>query len=213
MIALTGRYSGSSETIMESDLNRLRGASGVDAFVAAMERQVVDTLSEDYWSITLPNELTTTGARSPYVLAYYASLNLVGARVLFSKLRVSELFDPALKSTRAALERHHLFPKAFLRARGIDATVEVNQVANLALVEWPDNADISDRDPVEYWPAMCQRFLSTQGGTAADLERMSRWHALPPNWPEMSYVDFLDARRRRMATVVRDGYETLLASG
>jgi len=212
MIALTGRYSGSSETIMESDLNRLRGVSGADAFTSAVDRQVQDTLTDDFWSIGLPNELTTTGARSPYLLAYHAALNLLGARILFSKLRVSELFDPALKSTRAALERHHLYPKAFLRDQGIESTVEVNQVANLAFVEWPDNADISDRDPTEYWPAMCNRYLTTQGATSAELDAMVRWHALPSDWTAMEYLDFLNARRRLMARVVREGFESLLAS-
>jgi hypothetical protein len=210
MTSLTGRYSGSSETVMEADLARLRGLSAPDEFDAVLREQVKSTLTDDFWSITLPNDLVTAGARSPYVLSYYASLSLLNARVLFSKLRVSELFDPALKSTRAALERHHLFPKNYLNRIGVKALVDQNQVANLALVEWPDNSDISDDPPYKYWPPMAERYLSTSG-SADDLAQMCRWHALPDGWEHMNYPDFLQARRRAMAQIIREGFEQLAA--
>ena len=208
MTALTGRYSGSSETVMEADLARLRAATSAAEFHSTLSSQIESALTDDYWSITLPNDLATAGARSPYVLAYYAALSLVGARVLFSKLRVSELFDPALKSTRAAVERHHLFPVAYLKRNGFPASVDINQVANLALVEWPDNSDISDSPPDEYWPGMAERFLQ-DNGTSNELEEMRRWHALPDSWESMAYPDFLAARRRGMAAVIRDGFKRL----
>lgn len=209
MTALTGRYSGSSETVMEADLARLRTATSAEEFGAILTNQITSTLTDDYWTITLPSDLTTAGARSPYVLAYYAALSLLSARVLFSKLRVPELFDPALKSTRAAIERHHLFPKAYLKGTGVTATVDINQVANLALVEWPDNADISDKAPADYWPGMAQRFIEGNG-TSAELHEMCYWHALPDGWETMGYPEFLAARRRSMASIIRAGYERLV---
>jgi len=210
MTALTGRYSGSSETVMEADLARLRSATSAEAFGSILTSQITSTLTDDYWRITLPNDLTTAGARSPYVLAYYAALSLLNARVLFSKLRVPELFDPALKSTRAAVERHHLFPKNYLKGIGISAAVDINQVANLALVEWPDNADISDDAPADYWPGMVDRFVADKNGTSAELDEMRYWHALPDGWEKMGYQDFLGARRRAMAGIIRAGYEHLV---
>ena len=95
MNALTARYSGSSETVMEADLNRLRDLKSLDEFASLVNQQVDDTLGEDYWNITLPNDLATAGARSPYLFAYQAALNLLGARALFSQDSVAALLAPA----------------------------------------------------------------------------------------------------------------------
>lgn len=210
MNSLAGRYSLSPETTMEADLARLRPIDTAEGFVDLIEQQVRDTLTEDFWTIALPNALNTTGARSPYLLGYYAALNLLDARVLFSKLHTRELFDPALKMKRSAMERHHLFPKAYLRRSGIDANQDINQIANLALVEWPDNADISDDEPAAYWPRMTSRFTQPDiGGSETELAHMERWHALPEGWQHLPYGEFLTARRKRMADIIRQGFNRL----
>jgi Putative DNA-binding domain len=126
--------------------------------------------------------------------------------VLFSKMRVAELFDPALKTKRAAVERHHLFPRAHLKALGIESLKDVNQIANFALMEWPDNTAISGTSPETYWPKYAPRH------TDAELDQMRRWHALPAGWESMAYEDFLPARRRLMAQVIRDGFNRLKMS-
>ena len=38
---------------------------------------------------------------------------------------------------------------------------------------------------------------------------MCRFHALPDGWENMEYPDFLSQRRKLMADVIRQGYETL----
>ena len=111
-------------------------------------------------------------------------------------------------ATRAAVERHHLFPVNYLKNNGFPASVDINQVANLALVEWPDNSDISDKAPADYWPWMADRFLVDKG-TSAELEPMRWWHGLPVGWETMPYPAFLAARRRAMAAVIRAGFEQL----
>jgi hypothetical protein len=205
MVAVTGRYTDSPETRMEQDLVLLRGTKMSADFLEALDRVVRDAFTEDYWGITLPNELATSAARSPALFAYYAALSLLDARVLFSNLRVSELLDPASRAKRTALERHHLFPKAHLAREGIAAQIETNQIANYALVEWPDNADISDESPAEYFP----RFASRYKDRPAELEQMLRWHALPEDWHEMRYNTFLRARQKLMAGIIRDGFARL----
>jgi hypothetical protein len=107
MTALTGRYTNSPETIMEQDLARLRDIKDATGFIAFLDCIISDTLTEDYWNITLPNELATSLPRSPSLFAYYAAMNLLDARVLFSKMKVSELLDPAMKARKSAIERHH----------------------------------------------------------------------------------------------------------
>lgn len=203
MTSLTARYSSSPESTMEQDLARLRDVKDAVGFVAALDRVVNDILTEDFWSITLPNELATSSARTPSLFAYYAALNLLNAQVLFSKNNVSTLLDPAIKAKRAAAERHHLFPKAYLERTGVPDRREINQIANYALVEWDINTEISDKPPTEYFPIQRARV------SAADFEQMRYWHALPDGWENMAYAEFLEARRKAIATVIRDGFATL----
>jgi hypothetical protein len=203
MAALTGRYSSSPESQIESDLARLRGMSAPDDFARVLDDVVDSTLTMDFWRITLPNALATSAARSPSLYGYYAALNLLDARVLLSRMRVNELFDPALKAKRAAMERHHLFPRGYLKSQGVEAQTEVNQIANYALVEWPKNTAISDEAPAVYWPSFTQTF------DTGELEQMHFWHALPEHWHTMEYQDFLTARRRMIAGVIRAGYMRL----
>jgi len=203
MTSMTARYSSSPETSMEADLARLRGVRDGKGFAETLEQIIGDTLTQDYWNINLPNDLATASARSPSLFAYYAALNLLGARVLFSKMKVSELLDPALRGKKSAIERHHLFPKNYLRKQEITEVRDTNQIANFALVEWADNIDISDVSPAEYFPKYASRL------DRSELEEMSYWHALPEGWETMGYEDFLAARRKAMASVIRDGFGKL----
>jgi hypothetical protein len=202
MTSLTGRYTNSPESVMEQDLARLRDVADADGFVALLDGIISETLTGDYWAITLPGGLATSAAYSPALFAYYAALNILDARVLFSTLRVSELLDPATKGKKAAIERHHLFPRAYLKALGITGAKQ-NRIANLALVEWPDNVKISDQAPSAYWPEMAARF------TPKDLEPMLYWHGITAGWDSMDYEQFLATRQRALARVIKDGFMRL----
>ena len=203
MSSLTARYSSSPETTMEADLARLRSIKNGDDFIRILDQIIFDTLTEDFWNITLPNSLATSSARSPSLFAYYAALNLLDAQVLFSQMKVSKLIDPALKAKKSAVERHHLFPKNYLKKLDITELRDTNQIANYALVEWTDNIDISDEAPSKYLPRYLERF-----GEHA-RKQMYYWHALPEGWENMEYEDFLISRRKAIANVIRDGFDRL----
>ena len=206
MSSLTARYSSSPESKMEFDLARFRSVRDADAFLAVLSKLCDEALTDDYWDITLPGELATASPRSPALFTYFASLNLLDARVLFSKLKVSELMDPATKANRSAIERHHLFPKKHLKETGVTEQREMNQNANLALVEWADNHDIDKDAPEKYLPIYKAKL------SAAELEKMYFWHALPDGWEKMPYQTFLERRREKMASVIKKGYEAILGS-
>lgn len=206
MTSLTGRYTSSPESAMESDLARLRDLQSGAEFVAMLDRVCDESLTRDFWEINLPNDLATSAARSPSLYAYFAALNLLDSRVLFSQMKVSELLDPALQPKKQPLERHHLFPRAYLGRLGITDIAKVNQIANYALVEWPDNIEISDRPPSEYFPQMAD------GLTPAELGDMRFWHALPEGWQDLHYDEFLTQRRQAIAKVIRVGYDRLRAA-
>ena len=203
MSSLTGRYTGSPETILEADLRRLEESENAEDFVKILDHVIDTQLTSDYWRVTLPDLLESSAAWSPYLFGYYASLNLLDAKALFSNMKINELFDPGMKGTKSPVERHHLFPKAYLSSIGITGTTRTNQIANFAFVEWADNIQISDRKPEEYFPEYFSK-LSAEERTQAAF-----WHALPDGWEHMEYFDFLRARRVMIADVVRSGFERL----
>jgi len=203
MSAVTGRFTSSPESAMEFDLARLRDVDTAEGFLKNLSHICDVTLTNDFWAVSLPNDLATSSPRSPSLFAYHAALVLLDARALFSKIKVADLLDPSMHANRSAIERHHLFPKGFLSKLGITAIRDTNQIANYALVEWSDNADISDQAPADYLPDMKGRF------NQSELERMYQLHALPPNWEYMNYRDFLEKRRELMAQVIAEGYATL----
>jgi len=205
MSSLTGRFTGSPESAMEFDLARFRNLEDGDQYLEILERECDITLTSDFWNLSLPNYLATSSPRSPSLFAYYAALVLLDARVLFSKLKVSELLDPSIQANRSAVERHHLFPKDYLKTIKIIGTRETNQIANYALVEWGNNAKISNQSPVDYLSELKDRLGRDE------LSQMYYWQALPEDWEYLNYHEFLEKRRDLMAKIIKEGYQTLTA--
>ena len=202
MSSLTGRYTGTFESRVEQDLRRVAEAKSAKEFIHILEGIIDTALTDDYWSIQLPSALETSAAYGPTVFAYHASLVLLKATPLFSSLDLSDFFDPSMHAPRG-IERHHLFPKAYLARIGIDQIVRRNQLANYAFIEWPDNASIGDSPPHEYFPVLFSE-LSPKAQRDARF-----WHALPENWENMDYGEFLQARRSLIAGVVQKAFNML----
>jgi hypothetical protein len=200
MSLLTGRFTASPESRMEMDLAELRDLKSADEFLQKLRLVETSTLTDDYWEQSLPLELATSAGRSPALFGYYAAQTLLGAKALFSKSSVSDLLDPPAIGKKKALERHHIFPRQFLKKIGINSVRDINQIANYALIEWDDNISISDTPPTVYWPQYAKRF------DAPELIAMRAWHALPDDWWLMDYEEFLAARRPLIAKVIQRGY-------
>lgn len=201
--AMTGRFTSSPESKMEADLAKLREVETQEQFRSVLDQICGAITTNDYWEITLPTELATSSARSPSMFAFFASLTLLEANVLFSDQKAAELLDSSTKAPRSPIERHHLFPRAHLEKIGRTSTTQKNQIANYALVEWGDNSKASGSAPADYLPYFKARFTQQQ------LERMYYWHALPDGWEEMEYEEFLRQRREMISSVIRDGYARL----
>src|SRR5690625_5196400 len=149
MCSVTGRYTGSPETKMEMYLANFRTINTAEDFLKTVESIVSPRLTSDFWEVALPMDMATSSSRSPSLFAYYASLNVLDAVGLFSNLKVNELLRSGLRASKSPLERHHLFPRAWLKRNGITESRDYNQIANFALVEWNDNIKISDKSPEE----------------------------------------------------------------
>lgn len=205
MSAVTGRFTSSPESTMEFDLARLRDVSSPEEFISLLENICEVTLTNDFWGVTLPNNLAKAASVSPALFAFQAAQVLLETPALFSKIKIAELIDPSINSNKAAVERHHLFPKGFLKKKGITMQRDTNQIANYALIEWADNNKISDKAPVDYIPELKSRFNQTE------IDRMYELHALPKNWEHMEYRDFLEKRRDLMSQIIAKGYSTLMS--
>ncbi len=203
MAHLTGRYTSSPETVFEYDLAQLRDVQTADEFLARLRAMSATSLTNDFFEINLPAALATSAARSPSRSAYQAALIKLGATALFSPMKVAEMVDPAVRGSKAALEQHHLFPRAYLASLGVVEVRDTNQIANFAVLEWPDNLKISAQSPADYAPPL-DAAMTPQERRAAHL-----WHALPERWWDMDYGDFLVARRTLMARVVRLAWDKL----
>jgi hypothetical protein len=206
MAQTTGRYTGSPETRIQQDLDRLDGAKTADDFMAVLGGVIETILTPDFWTIRLPDDfISSSTSASPAYQAYLAALNILDANLFMLHGKVRDWTDPADTAIKN-VEGHHLFPKAYLReVLKLRDIKKINQVANFAPTDWNTNILISDRPPKEYWPDLIKD--RKMGDEAVAKQR--QWHALPEDWIKLGYEDFLASRRKLMAGVVRDGYMRL----
>jgi hypothetical protein len=100
------------------------------------------------------------------------------------------------------LERHHIFPNAYLRDCGISNRYQRNALANFTWLTQPCNKEISAKPPEEY-------FLLYNEKHPGVLEK----HWIPMDkslWKVENYQDFLAARRELLAQAANDFLNSLL---
>ena len=203
---LVSLYTGSFESLVENHLNAIKELSTLDEYRDFILSRVGERLTNDYFDITLLGSegLAVSGRGNNAWNAYVAALNILDAKILFSKasLLVSKLFEPGTDGKRKSLEKHHLFPKAYLKSKGYN-DARINQMANYAFIDWKDNADILDDAPSVYYPVVCN------GRTEEDIRRMEEENALPHGWEHMDYEEFLIERRKLMSAIIKKAYEKL----
>ena len=204
--SLISLYTGSFESTVESHLNVIKELNTFEEYKSFILNHVNERLTNDYFDITLlgSDGLAVSGRGNNAWNAYVASLNITDAKILFSRsnLLVSKLFEPGTDGKRKSLEKHHLFPKAYLKSMGYPDT-KINQMANYAFIDWKDNMDILDNAPSVYYPIVCE------GMSEEEILRMEKENALPRGWENMAYEDFLVERRKLMAARIKQAFEIL----
>ena len=203
---LISLYSASFESTVENQLNVIKELSSLDEYKKFILSRVEERLTDDYFKITLLGSegLAVSGRGNNAWYAYIASLNILNAKILFSKssIPVYRLFEPGVNGKRKSLEKHHLFPKAYLKELGYKDAM-INQMANYAYIDWKDNAGILDKSPAVYYPEICK------GRSQDEILCMEEENALPHGWEHMSYDEFLIERRKLMAIKIKAAYEFL----
>lgn len=213
MSQLTGRYTGSAETRLQRDLARVQSIPEGDGagFERALESVIATTLTEDFWSVTLPANLETSAAAlSPAYQCYLAALVDLSAEMLMLPGMSVEQWMDSGRPTVKGLEIHHLFPRDYLQTTlRITDPKRVNQVANFAPADWHTNELISNSRPADYWPRLVGQRAKGRADGPRWLKRQMRWHALPDGWERMGYDEFLDRRRAQIAGVIRSGFDAI----
>ena len=204
--SLVSLYTGSFESTVESHLNSIKELKTLAEYKGFILSRVNERLTNDYFDITLVGSdgLAVSGRGNNAWNAYVASLNIMNANILFSKsnLLVSKLFEPGTDGNRKSLEKHHLFPKAYLKTQGY-SDAKINQMANYAFIDWKDNMNILDDAPSVYYPIVCDGMSDEQ------IRIMEEENALPHGWEKMPYEDFLTERRKLMAAKIKAAFEIL----
>lgn len=204
--SLVSLYTGSFESTVESHLNSIKDLSTLKEYKDFILSRVNERLTNDYFDITLVGSegLAVSGKGNNAWNAYVAALNIMDAKILFSKsnLLVSKLFEPGTDGNRKSLEKHHLFPKAHMKAQGY-TDAKINQMANYAFIDWKDNMDILDDAPSVYYPIVCE------GRSDEEILRMEEENALPHGWENMPYEDILVERRKLMAAKIKQAFDLL----
>ena len=99
--------------------------------------------------------------------------------------------------------KHHIFPKHYLEKIGYDNDRDRNQIANFTYLDYTTNIDISDEAPAEYVCRYREK-LGEEGYRLACAQ-----NALPENFEQLSYPEFLKQRRLLMAQIVKKAYNEL----
>lgn len=203
MGAITYFYTGSTESEVEKQFADLRNVHDAEQFIAYIERTITTRFTEDYFRLTLPNELNSAAAISPAWNGYIAAQVVLNTPMLFSATPVSKYFILGASGTKNAVDKHHIFPKNYLTQIGYMTDRERNQIANFTYLDYVTNIDISDDPPVEY----VEHYRNRMG--EAEYHKTCEDHALPPDFEKMEYIEFLKERRLRMAQIVQKAYKKL----
>lgn len=203
MVTLTGYYTSSPESVMESQLADLRNAKTAHDFIDYLNNVIASQFTDDYFQRNLINDLKTSSTSSPIWFGYVASLNVLNLPMLFSTTPTSYYFTAGANGSKLAIDIHHIFPKKYLERLGFKNDRDRNQIANYTFLDYTTNIEISDEAPSDYVP----KFRSKMG--EENYKLACKQNALPENFESLEYMDFLNKRRVLMAAMIYKAYQKL----
>lgn len=203
---LTGRYSGSPESIFDYDIKQIAHKP----FGEYLNEKEEGELSEAFWSAALPRSLDTSVSSSPYFHVFLASQVKSNDKGFLSKdVTVGDLI-------KLRGDIHHLFPKDYLKKNGLERG-QYNQVANYVYMQSEINIKVGNKAPKDYFDQIKSQFegnntivsgLSSNDDLIANLSA----NCVPDEIMNMGiedYSDFLAKRRVLMAQKIKAYYFSL----
>jgi hypothetical protein len=185
---LWGRYAGSTETVLNQDLNLIE-TGGLDALINGLRKNRGDLRIN-------PDDFSGSSLGARFYPMLYMLTRVYGARDWDSGLELSA----NLLGKFSSLHMHHIFPKAQLYKLG-HARGYVNGIANFCFQTQDSNLGIGDKLPEEY-------FEDLESRNPGALQ--SQWIPMDRDlWKKENYFDFLAARRELLASAANSFLDSL----
>ena len=210
MSILTGRYSGSPETIFDLDIRQI-DAQGVLAYTGLV---IENELPPTFWTGMLHQAMDTSSSISPYFIAYQAAqVQMQDKGFLSKEIKVSDLL-------LYRGDKHHIFPRKHLKDSKNLPRGKYNQIANLVITQSEINIAIGATPPEKYFDHLCNSQCKggeeRYGGITDEVELRANLAAncvpeslLDGGCGEFDYEEFLAERRRLMALKIKQWFEKL----
>ena len=204
---LTGRYSGSPESMFDYDIKRFN-LNDPEQYLKSVE---LGQLSDAYWDHILPERLNTSVSSSPYFKLYLMAQVHSHDKGFLSK----DISIEALIANRGDI--HHLFPQKYLQNNGHNLRNDYNQIANYVMTQSEINIRIKDDAPNVYMKKVLDQIdnqdpyigaITTKEG----LEESFKQNCIPEefvNYTVENYFEFLQQRRYLMAQKIKEYYFSL----
>lgn len=206
MSILTGRYSSSPESAMDSDIRAIV-SKGVEETLAEIEES---QMSSAFWESGLVQSLDRSVINNPILYVFFASQVKNGVKGFLS----SDITVANLLLHKGDI--HHIFPKEYLKPTHPSRS-QYNQIANYVLAQSEINIKIGKKSPKEYMKKVldqCNTKDPVIGGinNLQELRNNLSDHAIPDTIFELEsdkYEEFLIERRKLIAQKIHDYYQSL----
>jgi len=203
---LTGRYSSSPESAFARDIRQITEV-GVPAMLKSIEDAI---LSENFWNVAVPQNLSMTSTNNPTYLVYLA------AQVYFNDISLLSANITVRELISLGGDVHHVFPKQYLINNHFSKNL-YNQDGNYAYLDRPVNESIGKKAPHEYFSIALKQCETKKAecGSIIDEDMLHKnlaANCIPEEVFKMGYEDyeiFLEKRRLLMAQKIRRYYENL----
>jgi hypothetical protein len=206
MSMFIGRYSGSAESRIDEDIKQIN-EKGIAAYLLQMEQA---HLGAGFWDFGIINDLETSSVNNnAYNLYLAAQVNSNTVAFLSKSMKISTLIEQRG-------DVHHIFPKKYLMNNGYSQKA-YNQVANFVFTEQATNIKVGMLTPKDYLDKVkAQIQAGTNGISTLDSDSSLQQNLINNDIPSiieeashLVYEDFLEERRRLMATKLKVYYSQL----
>lgn len=203
---LTQRSSGSFESQFDFDIKQI-AERPFGEYLAETESAV---LSDAFWEVALPQQLTTSAVNSPYFFVFLAAQIVSNDKGFLSKdISVRELVEHRG-------DVHHIFPKDLLKKNNLQRG-QYNQIANFVYMQSEINIQIGNKAPADYFGELLHQCSTGNLLYGSINDRKTLLHNMTSNCvPEsvftMSMEDFptfLEERQKLMAQKIKRYYQAL----
>ena len=203
---LTGRYSGSPESMFDFDIKQIENKT----FDQYLQEKEDGELSEAFWDVNLVQRLDTSVASSPFFNVFLASQVKDNDRGFLSK----EISVNNLIMHRGDI--HHIFPRNYLKKAGLTRS-KYNQIANYVYMQQEVNIKVGNKAPEVYFSEVLDQCQTgdLKYGAISNQEELSKnliENCIPKSVFTMTienYQEFLVQRRKLMAKKIKAYYYSL----